>query len=177
MTPPRSCLSTLRSLRHGLTIREDGRRRHRATHVRRGNTFIALRQWKHLDGSRTPNHIDSLRHSGLPITAKEAVTPMAATNNRNSETFSVQGRVFDATTKAGIGGLLVTVYGINKDFGRARDGQLGAMLKDAIRGGTALSDENGGFALSYERGDVTATRGEKRRPNLLVVVSAPDDEN
>lgn len=102
---------------------------------------------------------------------------MAAISNRVSDTFSVQGRVFNATTKAGIGGLLVTVHDVNPGAERTGAAELAVLLKQATRVGSVLTDENGAFVLNYDRQDIDAMRSEKRRLDLLVVVSAPDDEN
>jgi hypothetical protein len=102
---------------------------------------------------------------------------MATVSTRISDTFSVQGRVFDAATKSGIGGLLVTVHDLNTGAERTGAAELEALLKQATRVGSVLTDENGAFALNYDREDILAMRSEKRRLDLLVVVSAPDDGN
>jgi len=59
---------------------------------------------------------------------------MATITNRVSATYSVQGRVFNATTKDGIAGLVVTVYDLNKGTERTAVDDLGALLKNATRG-------------------------------------------
>jgi hypothetical protein len=102
---------------------------------------------------------------------------MAVISNRVSDVFSVQGRIFDATTKNGISGLHITIYDVNKPAERAEAADLQALLKYASRVGSVLSDETGGFTLSYDYDDIVALRGEKKRLDLFVVVSAPDDEN
>lgn len=102
---------------------------------------------------------------------------MAAISNRISEVSSVQGRLFDATTKNGISGLQVTVYDLTQGFERAGATGLDALLKHATRVGSVLSDKAGEFVLNYDKDDIAALHSEKRRLDLLVVVSAPDDEN
>lgn len=101
---------------------------------------------------------------------------MAMTTHRNSDAFSVQGRIFDVTTKQGIGGLLITVYDLNGGAGRGADSGLDALLRDAKRVGSVPSDEDGEFTLKYDRDDILAISSEKRRLDLLLVVTAPDDE-
>jgi hypothetical protein len=102
---------------------------------------------------------------------------MAAVTNRDSATYSVQGRVFNATTKDGIAGLVVTVHDLNKGTQRTAADDLGALLKNATRVGSVLSDETGAFALSYDKDDIAAFHSEKPWLDLFVVVSPPDDEN
>src|SRR5262245_37375696 len=97
--------------------------------------------------------------------------------NRVSATCSVQGRVFNAVTRGGIVDLVVTVYDLNKGADRSAVDDLGALIKNAIRVGSVLSDETGAFVLNYDQDDIAALHTEKRRLNLLVVVSAPEDEN
>lgn len=101
---------------------------------------------------------------------------MAAPTLRVPASFSVQGRIFDTTTKDGIGGLVITVYDLNRGAERTATNDLGILLKNATRVGSVLSDENGAFVLSYDNNDVAALHSEKARLDLLVVVSAHDDE-
>ena len=101
---------------------------------------------------------------------------MEAITNRVSATYSVQGRVFNATTKDGIAGLVVTVYNLNKGTERTAVDDLDALIKNATRVGSVLSDETGAFVLSYHKDDIAAPHRENPRLDLCVVVSAPDDE-
>jgi hypothetical protein len=102
---------------------------------------------------------------------------MKTANKRNSNSFTVQGRVFDAVTRNGLDGLPVTVYDMNEGFECTGKADLDVLLKNATRVGTVLSDENGVFRLNIDRDDIASPNSEKRRLDLLVVVSAPDDEN
>lgn len=102
---------------------------------------------------------------------------MVAITNRVPATYSVQGRVFNATTKDGIAGLVVTAYDLNKGTERTAMDDLGTLIKNATRVGSVLSDETGAFVLSYDKDDIAALHSEKPRLDLCVVVSAPDDEN
>jgi hypothetical protein len=101
---------------------------------------------------------------------------MTMTTYRKSDSFSVQGRVFDVTTKQGIEGLLVTVYGLNGDAGREAESDLDALLKNATRLGSVPCGEDG-FSFNYDKNDILAINGEKPRLDLLIVITAPDDEN
>lgn len=102
---------------------------------------------------------------------------MPVISNRIAETFSVQGRIFGAATKSGIGGLQVTVYDLQSGVQRSSNSSLDELLKKATRVGSVLSDETGAFLLNYNQDDIAALGSDKRRLDLLVVVAAPDDEN
>jgi hypothetical protein len=102
---------------------------------------------------------------------------MARINNRLSETLSVQGRVFDTTSKRGIDGLLVAVYDLQPRSEPDGAVELEALLRHATRVGSVLSDDAGAFVLNYDKKDLVVLNGDKRRLDLLVVVSAPDNEN
>jgi hypothetical protein len=105
---------------------------------------------------------------------------MAAITNQVSATYSVQGRVFNSTIKDGIAGLIVTVYALNdlnNVIERTVVDGLDALLKNATRVGSVLSNEAGTFVLNYDKDDIVVPHSEERRLDLLVVVSAPDDEN
>lgn len=100
---------------------------------------------------------------------------MAAARTQ-STAFTVQGLVFDEITRRGIEGLLVTAY----DLGPTPDheaGSLTELLNGSARLGSVLSDDSGRFSLEYDEGDFIHGDTGKRRPHLMVVVSAPDDEN
>src|SRR5688500_8098196 len=101
---------------------------------------------------------------------------MAKINNRNGDSFSVQGRVFDVTTKQGIGDLLVTAYNLNNGFARTANSDLESLLKNSTRVGSVVSNETGSFKLNYDRIDITALQNEKQRLDLLVVIAAPEDD-
>ena len=94
-----------------------------------------------------------------------------------SNTSSVQGKVFDSISKQGIEGLLVTVYHVTKTVEGVR-ASAATSLNGSLRLGSVVTDSGGGFALSYERDEIPMlTAGKTRpRPNLLITISAPDDE-
>lgn len=94
----------------------------------------------------------------------------------STDMFSVQGRVFDVLTKKGIGELLVTLYDINDAVGRAASSDLEGLLKNAQRAGSVLTGEGGAFSFAYNKLDGAARNAQSKKPNYLVVVSAPDDE-
>ncbi|SEF63000.1 hypothetical protein [Nitrosomonas ureae] len=94
-----------------------------------------------------------------------------------SNTSSVQGKVFDSISKQGIGGLLVTVYHVTKAVEGVR-ASAATSLNGSLRLGSVVTDSGGGFALSYERDEIPMLAAGKTRPrpNLLITISAPDDE-
>jgi hypothetical protein len=98
---------------------------------------------------------------------------MSTIKQLQSEQFSVQGKVFDVVTKNGISNLLVTVYDVNNGADR-RSARLDNLQNHSVRIGSVLSNDGGLFVFNYYLNDII--NGEKRRPNLLVVISAPDDE-
>ncbi len=101
---------------------------------------------------------------------------MIGKTTSRTESFSVQGKIFDAVTKAGIGNLLVSVYDVDTAAGVGARSTYAELLKGATRIGSVLSDDTGQFSLGYSSDDVAAGRRDKTRLDLLVVVSAPDDE-
>jgi hypothetical protein len=95
----------------------------------------------------------------------------------DSGSFSVQGRIFDAVTKDGLANLLVTIYDIDKSIERASNSSIAALLKNAMRIGSVVSQDNGAFSFRYGREDIASLENGKSRLDLLLVVSAPDDES
>ena len=102
---------------------------------------------------------------------------MISNSTSNSDSFSVQGKVFDIATKEGIGNLLITIYDVNKGTERAASPVLAALLKISTRLGSVLSDDAGLFNFTYSKDDILALGPKKKRLDLLVVISAPEDEN
>lgn len=100
-----------------------------------------------------------------------------ASSSPASDAFSVQGKIFDAVTKQGIGSLLVTIYDVNKAAERAASPALTAFLKISTRVGSVLTDDAGLFTFNYSKDDILALGADKQRLDLLVVISAPEDEN
>ena len=93
-----------------------------------------------------------------------------------TDAFSVQGNIFDVVTKQGIGNLLVTIYNVDQGADRAASSTLAQWLEKATRVGSVLSDEAGLFSFQYDKDDILARGAENRRLDLLVVISAPEDE-
>ena len=90
---------------------------------------------------------------------------------------SARGRIFDLSTKKGMGGLLVTAYNIAVPSNRSSGEEPGATLKSAARLGSVLSDSDGHFLLTYDdSADGSVVPRNKSSVNLMLVVSAPDDE-
>jgi len=90
--------------------------------------------------------------------------------------FAVSGTVFEAGSKRGVGGLLVTAYHLPK----AEQGRSGtsaeSQLKGALRLGTVpTQDGSGAFRLDVAATDLPLD-GERPRLNLVLTVAAPDDE-
>jgi hypothetical protein len=92
---------------------------------------------------------------------------------------AVQGKVFEAGSRQGVGGLLVTAYHVEGEAARASKADLETLLRDAVRLGSVITQPGSGdFSLSY--GDLDGLVGAARtrpRVNLLVVVAAPEDEH
>lgn len=92
------------------------------------------------------------------------------------ETFSVRGLVTDAVTRRGIVGLLVTAYDVRLDDPSGGCGRaLAALLATAGRLGSVLTNDDGSFVLEYTKEDIVPL-GTKLRPDLLLTLSAPDDD-
>ena len=101
---------------------------------------------------------------------------VGAVSSSAGETFSVRGRVTDGVTRRGIGGLLVTLYDVRLDDrsdGRGR--ALAELLRAANRMGSVLTNDDGSFVLEYTKDDIVPL-GTKLRPDLLLTLSAPDDD-
>jgi hypothetical protein len=101
---------------------------------------------------------------------------MAAASTRASTTFSVQGRVFDASSRNGVAGLQVTIHGLGPEAQATRGPTLDGLLKQAARVGSVLTDSSGAFDFKYDQDDIAAVPGDRKRLDILLVVSAPDDE-
>jgi hypothetical protein len=98
---------------------------------------------------------------------------MAATAPSPAESFVVQGRIFDALSKGGLGNLLVTAYHVD---GQGSDGGPIVKAERRSRVGSVPSDDDGHFQVSYDAADIARLAGDGGRLNLVLVVSAPDDE-
>ncbi len=86
-------------------------------------------------------------------------------------TWHVSGKVFEAGSKRGIAGLTVTLYHVTSG-----SGELDRMLKGAVRLGVVATQETtGNFAIEIDMQDFTVT-ATRTQLNVLIVVSAPDDE-
>jgi hypothetical protein len=101
---------------------------------------------------------------------------MATTAARTAESFSAEGRIFDALSKQGLANLLVTAYHVGGAPAGDGDAHVERQLKAAARVGSVLSDDTGQFSVTYDERDIAAVTREGSRLNLMLVVSAPDDE-
>ena len=90
--------------------------------------------------------------------------------------YSVRGRIFDKATRSGIGNLVVTLYDVQGRNDSPGDAEDDGSQRLGLRVGSVLSDAAGEFALSYGEDDIGASGSEKKRRDLMLVVSAPDDD-
>src|SRR5690349_19958912 len=88
------------------------------------------------------------------------------------DTYSVQGKIFDVVTRAGIDNLLVTIYDVARDAGTTA-APFAEWMKSATRIGIVQSDAYGQFSFTYDKDDFTTLVPNRKRLYLLVVISAP----
>ena len=89
----------------------------------------------------------------------------------------MQGRVVLRGSNAGIAELLVAVYEMNLETEVPSSNDNGAPEKDESYGnrlGSVMTSSEGAFAFTYQSEDVRGLN-RKERPDLLVVVSTPDE--
>lgn len=90
--------------------------------------------------------------------------------------FTVSGIVFEAGSKRGVGGLLVTAYHLMEGVEERSGADPEAQLKNALRLGTVPTREGSGeFVLSIAAADLPSHDGRPRL-DLVIAVAAPDDE-
>lgn len=93
--------------------------------------------------------------------------------------YTITGRVFEARSKRGIGGLVVTAYHLNAGSGLRRDaGRLDPQPSGALRLGTVPTREGTGtFTLIVDGNDIPEDPATGWPTlNLAISVAAPDDE-
>lgn len=88
--------------------------------------------------------------------------------------YTVQGQVFEAGSRQGIGGLLVTFYNAILDGGIEAETRRESLLKNATRLGSVDTQGTGKFTFTYQPENVLGAA--RAGFNLVVEVSAPDDE-
>lgn len=92
----------------------------------------------------------------------------------SAETFTASGRVFDVTTRTGLPELVVTIYDLAAPPHESAHTTLAELLKGATRVGSVATDADGAFTFDYDTHDIAAVTADKKRLDLLVVVTAPE---
>jgi hypothetical protein len=101
---------------------------------------------------------------------------MASNQSSDMNTCTVSGKVFDAVTRQGLVKLLATVYHLAK-IEQGNGFTLEKLLSNAIRMGSVPLDSQGAFTFSYTASDLHALGDGIKRLNLLLVISAAEDDS